>query len=74
VRPALATSYAYVNPVVAVFLGVFLVGERLTPPAAAGTALVLLAVVLVAVYRNRAPTAEPLVSSNAPLASRAHQS
>src|SRR5229473_3032606 len=31
VRPALATSYAYVNPMVAVGLGVLLAGERLTP-------------------------------------------
>jgi len=30
VRPALATSYAYVNPVVAVCLGVALVGESVT--------------------------------------------
>lgn len=30
VRPALATSYAYVNPVVAVVLGVGLAGERIT--------------------------------------------
>jgi drug/metabolite transporter (DMT)-like permease len=75
VRPALATSYAYVNPAVAVFLGVFLAGERLTPAAAFGTGLVLLAVVLVAAYRSRAPaTAAPLVPSNAPLAPRAHQS
>jgi drug/metabolite transporter (DMT)-like permease len=74
VRPALATSYAYVNPVVAVFLGVFLAGERLTPAAALGTALVLLAVVLVAAYRSKAPAAGPMVPSNASLAPRAHQS
>ena len=30
-RPALATSYAYVNPLVAVLLGVGIGGERLTP-------------------------------------------
>jgi drug/metabolite transporter (DMT)-like permease len=30
VRPALATSYAYVNPVVAVCLGVALAGESVT--------------------------------------------
>lgn len=29
VRPALATSYAYVNPVIAVLLGSLLAGERL---------------------------------------------
>lgn len=31
VSPALATSYAYVNPVVAVLLGTGLGGERLSP-------------------------------------------
>jgi drug/metabolite transporter (DMT)-like permease len=31
VRPTLATSYAYVNPIVAVFLGVLLAGETITP-------------------------------------------
>jgi len=30
VRPALATSYAYVNPLVAVGLGVALAGEQIT--------------------------------------------
>jgi drug/metabolite transporter (DMT)-like permease len=48
VRPALATSYAYVNPVVALLLGVSLGGERLAPAAWAGTAVVLGAVGLVA--------------------------
>jgi drug/metabolite transporter (DMT)-like permease len=48
VRPALATSYAYVNPVVALLLGVSLGGETLAPAAWAGTAVVLGAVGLVA--------------------------
>ncbi|HYX92611.1 MAG TPA: drug/metabolite exporter YedA [Myxococcaceae bacterium] len=74
VRPALATSYAYVNPVVALFLGVFLAGEHLAPAAAFGTSLVLLAVVMVAAYRNRAPSAiKPPLASNAPLAPRADE-
>jgi drug/metabolite transporter (DMT)-like permease len=73
VRPALATSYAYVNPVVAVLLGVFLAGERLTPAAVFGTGLVLLAVVLVAAYRNRPPAGAPPVPSSAPLAPRVNE-
>ncbi|MBM4380114.1 MAG: EamA family transporter, partial [Deltaproteobacteria bacterium] len=48
VRPALATSYAYVNPVVALLLGVSLGSERLAPSAWAGAAVVLAAVGLVA--------------------------
>lgn len=31
VRPAVATSYAYVNPVVAVLLGIGFAGESLSP-------------------------------------------
>lgn len=47
VRPALATSYAYVNPVVAVILGVTLGGETLTGFGIAGAVLIVLAVALV---------------------------
>ncbi len=46
-RPAVATSYAYVNPVIAVLLGVMLGGETLGRASAAGAAVVLAAVVLV---------------------------
>ena len=47
-RPALATSYAYVNPVMALALGVALAGERVTRADLFGLALVLAAVALVA--------------------------
>jgi drug/metabolite transporter (DMT)-like permease len=47
-RPALATSYAYVNPIVALGLGVALAGERVTRADLLGLALVLAAVALVA--------------------------
>ncbi len=46
-RPALATSYAYVNPVVALALGAALGGERFAPADYAGLGLVLGAVALV---------------------------
>jgi drug/metabolite transporter (DMT)-like permease len=75
VPPALATSYAYVNPAVAVLLGVFFAGEHLTPAAAVGTGLVLLAVVLVAVHRSRAGVAAPASDgSSEQLSSRATES
>nr|WP_241758986.1 drug/metabolite exporter YedA [Pyxidicoccus parkwaysis] len=45
-RPALATSYAYVNPVVAVFLGGVLAGETMKPTAWVAMAAILGAVVL----------------------------
>lgn len=47
-RPALATSYAYVNPVVAVLLGVGLGGEHLSPLGWASLGVILLGVALVA--------------------------
>ena len=39
-------TYAYVNPVVAVFLGWLILGESLTPGLVAGGALIVLSVVL----------------------------
>ena len=46
-RPALATSYAYVNPVVAVGLGALFAGEGVSAPIVAGMAVILLGVGLV---------------------------
>lgn len=54
-RPAVATSYAYVNPVVAVLLGTVVAGERFGLTSAVGGAIVLAAVVLVLVARARGP-------------------
>ncbi|EDE2722592.1 drug/metabolite exporter YedA [Salmonella enterica] len=47
VSPALATSYAYVNPVVAVLLGTGLGGESLSPVEWAALGVIVFAVVLV---------------------------
>lgn len=52
-RPSIATSYAYVNPVVAVGLGAMLGGETLSGRALAGGALVVLGVLLVVRARAR---------------------
>ncbi|GMQ97840.1 MAG: drug/metabolite exporter YedA [Acidimicrobiia bacterium] len=57
VRPALATSYAYVNPVVAVVLGITLGGEILTGPAYVALPLILSGVALVTLGSRRPPTA-----------------
>jgi drug/metabolite transporter (DMT)-like permease len=54
VRPALATSYAYVNPAVAVLLGIVLQGESSTPLEFVGLLVVLTAVALVILGRQRA--------------------
>jgi drug/metabolite transporter (DMT)-like permease len=48
VRPALATSYAYVNPVVALALGVWLGGETIGAAAWAALPLILAGVALIA--------------------------
>jgi drug/metabolite transporter (DMT)-like permease len=46
-RPTIATSYTYVNPVIAVVLGAALGGERLAPASLVGAAIIVAAVVLV---------------------------
>jgi drug/metabolite transporter (DMT)-like permease len=53
VRPAVATSYAYVNPVVAVFLGVAFGGERITPTEWLAMPVILAGVALVVVAHGR---------------------
>jgi len=64
-RPALATSYAYVNPIIALALGTWLGGEHFTRADGAGLVLVLSAVALIGwAQRSRgapldAPAAPP---------------
>ncbi|TFH35303.1 MAG: EamA family transporter [Anaerolineales bacterium] len=50
---SLAMTYAYVNPVIAVFLGAWLLSEALTIPTLIGSGLVLLGVV--GVFKGRSP-------------------
>ena len=62
VEPALAGTYAFVNPVVAVLLGWAFAGELLNPQMLGGAALIVLAVVLVVLGGRRkadAPLAAP---------------
>ncbi|MET1080609.1 MAG: drug/metabolite exporter YedA [Pseudomonas sp.] len=47
VRPAAATSYAYVNPVVAVLLGIVFAGEQVGPEEWLAMAVIISAVVLI---------------------------
>ena len=56
-RPALATSYAYVNPLVAVLLGVGFGGEHLSPLGWVALVVILLGVVLVIWPRQQSPEA-----------------
>jgi drug/metabolite transporter (DMT)-like permease len=52
-RTALATSYAYVNPPVAVLFGVLLVGETVGPYDMAGMAIILLGVGAIAFAKQK---------------------
>lgn len=64
VRPALATSYAYANPVVAVALGVTLGAEVLTGPAFIALPLILAGVGLAALAPRRARRSQLSLNSS----------
>ena len=56
------STYAYVNPVVAIFLGVILLGESVTPAIVLGGAIIVVAVAAVIMFESRSPrvrAAEP---------------
>jgi drug/metabolite transporter (DMT)-like permease len=55
VRPALATSYAYVNPPVAVLVGVALGGEAVHALDIAGTIVILAGVVAITLAKTKPP-------------------
>lgn len=69
VRPSLATSYAYVNPVVAVLLGVTLGGETITGPVLIALPLILIGVLLVAGSRDRRSEPARLPEPSSPITS-----
>ena len=54
VRPALATSYAYVNPPIAVLLGAVLLGERVGADAVGAMAVILAGVLIISRSKARA--------------------
>jgi len=56
-RPALATSYAYVNPPVAVLLGVLLAGEHVGALDLLGMAVIVCGVVVITLTRRKASKA-----------------
>ena len=61
VSPTAASTYAFVNPVVAVALGALVLGEPITPLTLVAAALIVGAVVLLLVGQARnAPTAVTL--------------
>ena len=50
---ARVSTYAYVNPVVAVFLGYFLAGEQLTVRSLLASSVIVIAVVVITTYKSR---------------------
>lgn len=52
---AKASTYAFVNPVIAVFLGWAVAGEEFTVRTAVASALIVLAVALIVLYRGKSP-------------------
>jgi drug/metabolite transporter (DMT)-like permease len=59
VRPALATSYAYVNPPIAVLFGALLGGEVFTANDIGAMAVILLGVAIITLARSRTAKAPP---------------
>ncbi|WP_438299859.1 drug/metabolite exporter YedA [Pseudomonas sp. NMS19W] len=68
VRPAAATSYAYVNPAVAVLLGIVFVGETIGVEEALAMLVIIGAVVLIGLPQWRRPRQLPVVSEPAAIA------
>ncbi len=53
--PAKVSTYAYVNPIVAVFLGWFVLHERVSPRIFLAAAIIIAGVVIITVTKNRKP-------------------
>ena len=70
VSTAKLATYAYVNPIVAVFLGWLMLHERITPYIVAGSVIVMVSVILVTgakhVPPSTAPEPEPVAVLTAP--------
>ena len=58
---SLVSTYAFVNPVVAVFLGALILGEAITPTIVIGAAVIVVAVAFIIFRQNAARRGERLV-------------
>jgi drug/metabolite transporter (DMT)-like permease len=58
-RPAVAATYAYINPIVAVFLGWLLLDEPVTARTFVAAAIIIASVLIITVQRNRRRLAVP---------------
>lgn len=63
VRPALASSYAYINPPIAVLFGALAGGERFTPHDLGAMAMILIGVIVITLAKARA--AKPVAAATA---------
>jgi drug/metabolite transporter (DMT)-like permease len=68
VAPAKAATYAYVNPVVAVFLGWLLAGEPVTPRVLVGAAVIIAGVVVITSFQPMRAVLRRLMQRPAPAA------
>ena len=55
--PARVATYAYVNPIVAVFLGWLVLHEPITPRTIVASIVIIAAVIIITVQKNKAPAA-----------------
>ena len=65
VRPALASSYAYINPAIAVALGAWLAGERFGAHELLAMGVILLGVVAITLAKARRPAPRPKIIETA---------
>lgn len=64
VKPVLATSYAYVNPIVATLLGIWWLGESITTTGIIAMVIILAGVALIAAGREKIKTPVPVIPRN----------
>jgi len=65
--PAKVSTYAYVNPIVAVFLGWWILHETVSPRIFLGAAIIIAGVVIITISKNRKPKpVAPLADSPVP--------
>ncbi len=68
VRPALATSYTYINPIVAVGLGVLILDERITTTDLIAMLVILSGVAVIAMARSNFAARLSPASAKSPIA------
>jgi drug/metabolite transporter (DMT)-like permease len=52
-EPSLVSTYAFINPIVAVFLGWLIAGEQLTKSSMAAAVIIIAAVFVITLFRNK---------------------